>query len=202
MGLYFGEISQLTSVPSVPGLKILFWPAVAIIGAAWVLIIVAGGMATNFALATTAGPQRKIIFAFVTAALVVQLLVVLWGSFCVVRQASGGARLSVARVALISVLASVFLTSFGIASMSLQYLDTTFMEDTISEVSLIVFFEFGFIFVPCFCVGLIILNFRVSTSKEIELSKSSTSSTSSKGGSSSSSSSSASSSRQDPVIEL
>jgi len=203
MGLYFREVACLTSEKKIRGLDLYFWPAVAVIGASWVLILISGGVSQVVSLQVTTA--LLVNFAFMIAALVVQLFVCAFGSvslFFMVRKSGGSSSADVVRLICLTLGASIVLTGFGIGYLVLQNFKGTYpLSNTMTTISFVVFQEFAFVFVPCCCMLMVAINFRVAVSKEIELSKSGTSSTSSSGRSSSSSSSSSSKS-VDPVIEL
>lgn len=196
MGMYFGEVSRLTSAQSVPGLGFLFWPAVGLISLTWIMIIVSGSIYVSGS-NNLAQPIAIASFSFLAAILGIQLIVCVWGSIFLLKASSSTPGIS--RVVGLSLMASVFLTGFGLSSIVLFYFVISgITNDTISIVNVIMLVEFGYNFVPCICILIITLNFRITVSKAIELSKSGTSSTVS----SSSSSKTSSSSSADPVIEL
>jgi hypothetical protein len=188
------------SAASVPGLKLLFWPALIVIVGGWIMICVGGGLLAN------ASPNRGNVlfmasFSFLVICIVIQWLVNLWGAFMIFRTLSGSNRKSeIIRVIVIALFASTMLLAFGIAYAVIR----NFFAQTwpgMSIMKILMIMEFYPVFIPQLVIILVMLNFRIAVAKEIEISKSGTSSTSS-GSSSKSSKSSSSSSGADPVIEL
>jgi len=200
MGLYFKEISSLTSVQTSSGFRLLLVPSIVVLSGAWFMVLLAGGFGTNPTLnAFNASPQ-KAVFALIVVILSVSFVIVIWGAIELIFASRGNQNGAVTRVIVLSVIAACINVAFGIAFA----LNFTFIGDyfvNISILSIIAFYEMLMIFVPCCVTILVMINFQVSVAKEIELSKSGTSSTSSSTNKSSSKSSS-STSGADPVIEL
>jgi len=206
MGLYFRELTLLTSVQSVPGLNILRWPAVISIACVWVMITITGGLYAYpdliIGINDIPGPIYPVEFAFIVVILVMQLFLVGLGSLSILKSLGQGSqnKASLVKVIVISVSSAVLLTSFGIAFSALRM---TFFNPwgLPNFYAFIGIYEMFGNFIPILCMILFSMCFELKTSKEIEISKSGTSSTSSTGVSKSKSSSS-SSSGLNPVIEL
>lgn len=198
MGLYFGEIASITSAQGVVGLSIYKWPAILIIAVCWIMILVTGGItAAGNASEILGQPTGFAVMGIIIATTGIALLISLWGGFFLLRASQGKG--DVIRVVLITIASAVLLMGFATAWAVTTY-DLKLIDYTVSQVTYLNMLAFFSVFVPAICLILIMMNFRVSVAKEIEISKSGTSSTSS--GSSSSSSSSSSSNNSDPVIEL
>jgi len=204
MGLYFKEVSCLVqSSGDGATFNVMFWPSVIVLGAAWLIILIAGGFGTNSALNYGNLSPVLAVLGISVAVLAVAFFVCAWGSLSILLKLRGldsTARGNVVRVIVFSMGGCIINTAFGITSTVMYaYLPSLYVNN-LSSVGVLVFSEFLWVFIPCCVIILFMLNFRVTIAKEIEISKSQTSSTS--GRSSSSASSSSSSSANDPVIEL
>jgi hypothetical protein len=201
VGLYFGEVAHLTSAQKVVGLSAYKWPAIALVGVCWALIITAGALlATPLSFSTGSGNLGSVFAqAFGITGLGIPLLVVCWGGVVLFI----GIRFSNADVLRI-IVAAFFAVSlnfaFGTAYLILWFNPNFPRDNEFSMWGYVIFFEYCLTFIPSISTLLVLLCFRISVSKEIEISKSGTSSTSS--GTQSHSSKSSSSSSTDPVIEL
>jgi len=204
LGLYFRELSTLTSAQESPVLNAMFWPAVVIIGFMWIGILIVGGVTVNEpSSADTNGNLAALQLAVIVIAAFVMMVVVMWGSLSLLLSFAGTSDSSKAllvKVILLSVLQMIVLVPTGVFfTVAYNYPETT-VSLYLNTVQ-VIWLDVGLsVYGPVVASFIILFNFRISVSKEIEVSKSGTSSTSS--GSSSSSNSSSSSASNDPVIEL
>lgn len=198
MGLYFGEIASITQAQSVAGLSVYKWPAIVIIAVCWIMIFVSGALGIANREEISGTPLATAVLAMIIVTLGIGLIISIWGGLVLLKASQG--KIEVVRVVLITLAAAVLVTGFGTGWAVIHYNIRFLLDDTVTQLSYLSLRLMFSIFIPCITLILVMFNFRVSVSKEIEMSKSGTSSTSSaSSGSSSSSSSSASS---DPVIEL
>lgn len=224
MGLYFKEIASLTSskLPNiqcffvsdsffflgkkVPGLDVMFWPAVILIGGAWFMVLLAGGFQTNPQLNLGSNAQTG-VFAILIVVISIGFLIVVYGTIFLligIRGVEGEAKKAILSVIAVTGFATLTNTACGLAFLvEINYIPNLW-NNSMGIVNIVCFYELFMVFVPNCVMLMFCVNFRITVEKEIEVSKSATSSTSSFGGKSSTSSSSSSSSskHQEPVIEL
>jgi len=201
-GFYLREVATLTNKPQNAVLKLMFWPAVVVVSFLWVVTIIVSFVSVQEpASADTNGQIAPLSLSAFVVSFFLMIVVVCWGSFSLLfamNSASAGAKTNLFRIILLSLMQIVILVPTGLCYVITYTYPETTVALYMNEVQLI-WLDAGLgVFGPVATCLVIVLNFRVSVQKEIELSKSNTtSSTSSSGRSSSSSSSSA-----DPVIEL
>jgi len=200
LGFYFREVSLLTSSPdSMAALNKLVIPCIVVV-LAWMvgetIVSTLQSDPTSYNIDIITVFQADAGFTIAMACVV--FLFLGWGVFSLLfsLRNSGGsaARGTVVRVSLLGIGVMVTLLPFGIIH---GWCYLVLLKDLYTSTMFFLFFGMASA-VPAI---IICLSFRVSISKEIEISKSATSSTSGSSGASGSSKSS-SSSAADPVIEL
>jgi hypothetical protein len=204
MGLYFKEVSSLTSAKDIVGFGSLNYVAIPVVSLLWIVNIILGVMqAADPTGVAGVGSNTYIAFiAFVSLASAVALAICLWGSISIAMSLNGvdsGRVFTLVLTIISSLVATCLSVSTGLCTIIIQTYPNNFAIgltsfDTVTRLELLPNFT------QMLAMLLLISNFRVASAKEIELSKSATSSTS--GGSSASSASSSSKSGADPVIEL
>ena len=208
LGFYFGEVASITSAKNVPGLGRLRLPAVIFILVNYIFFIVFGAIDASDFLADDSVNlvgYRNLAFAWigVVCPFIVSCILV-WGSISLLQGFYSMGKISwpAVRIFLIALLCILTMWTLLFMVNIYAYGPGTTLNTVVFETVVQDYFwqrDLMTVFGTCFPCILICLNFSVSVSKEIEISKSGTSSTS---GSSGSAVSSSSSSSSDPVIEL
>jgi len=201
LGLYFKEVSMLTKSGGSATLEVMKWPCVVVLALLWSAIIV------NSFLQTTVPPggfsnygnfQQYVlsIFCLVCAVL---LFFCVWGCGSLLLSMDRNSKMfrSVLLIVICYSASVVIAITSGLIYLTTSYFigvdGTNPIDDVVSIIQYQWTVECLMFICPPAAMIIICFIFRVSVSKEIELSKSGTSSTSGRSGSGSSSSSSASS---------
>ncbi len=200
LGLYFREISQITSSQSSGALNVMKWPAIIIIFLLWAALFSSGLVSSLDPPGGGPSGTSNFAFAFVIASLFVGGGILVFGSISLLISMRGTKNSAgLYRVIVSSLLVFAIMWSLGVLCAVWTY----FLVETYQygQYSLVCALTTLNVFPPFVCFVLVMSNFRISLVKEIEISKSGTSSTDSSR-SSSSRSTSSSASTNDPVIEL
>jgi hypothetical protein len=203
-GFFLAEVSMITASQSSGGLDKMKIPAAVTIVVVWVLTIVVGALyGANVTDASANQAAKGVLLGLMMPCFFVVGVIVIWGCTAVLISASkggGASASSIVKICLIGYASVIVFWAFGGAWFAFRS-DPIVLAgqlDQYSNVAYCTFIVAVLVFVPSLVSLMFALSFRLSVSKEIEVSKSGTSSTSSSGSSSSSSSSRS----DDPVIEL
>jgi hypothetical protein len=174
MGFFFVELSVLVKL-RIAGLDKLMWPTVAIIAICWIFIIVVGGLSLDPALDFDPA-VLKLTFAMNEIALIVQLVVVGWGSsfilFRMIRARHSAPqtpiRGSVVRFAILAFVASSIIFGFG-TFWNLWYDTSDYfpIDGTITLFGFQTLIEFSTGFCQNFAALLIAINFTVQIQRSV-----------------------------------
>jgi hypothetical protein len=207
MGFYFTETAHLTSMSRIALLDRLKIPGYIAIGLIWIVFFIVSGIGIFYRSGNPGdtagtGPGYAIAVTYGILALF-SVFIALFGGISLIRAApEGPLRNKIYLTVGLVILAAFVNIAFLPIVITLRWWVFDAFASYLTERSILLLFNVCWVWPPAWVYLLLGSVFRVSVSKEIEISKSATSSTSSMSPSSSSSSSSSSDSGRDPVIEL
>lgn len=205
IGFYFTEVSHLTSQKQISLLDTLKIPGYISIASIWVIYFVVSGVGTFYRSGNptdlgSKGPGYAIAVTYGIVALLAMFIACFGGFKLIKSLPPGQGRGNIISTVVLVVVAAFLNLGFLPCMITIRWWLFEGFAIVCTEVQLMMLFGIFWVWPPAIIYCLIASVFRVSLSREIEISKSATSSTS--GSYKSSSSSSSNSSAADPVIEL